>query len=134
MLMKLEERKKHLSMRVRKVPGFEALLVEEVNTPIPSSIPVLRKESCLMWYPIIRKVALSPIEEEEEMDDEPGDDERSGLFLNIWRPLFHCELDAGRYREMTRRYNMSKVKRGPKKFWARHTPDRMAGLGEAIEA
>lgn len=131
MLMKLEEKKKHVYMKVREAPEFQMLLAEEVNTPVPSSIPVLRKESCLMWYPVLRKVALSPIKEEEEPHDEPDGGKRTGLFVNIWRPLFYCELDAGRYREMKKRYYTVKPK---KKFKVVYRVPKMVGLGEAIEA
>ena len=121
MLMRIEEKKKHLSIKVKKAPGFEMMLAEEVNTPVPSSIPMLLKGSSLVWYPSVRRVVLSPIKEDE-----------AGLFVNIWRPLFYCELDAGRMKEMTRRYSMTKHYR--KKSGVVHTPPRMASLGEALEA
>lgn len=64
------------------------------------SFPIVYKDSCLLWCPVIRGVSLSPINENEPCE-----------FTDMNRPLFYYELDAGRWYEMKRRYRLSKKKK-----------------------
>ena len=62
-----------------------------------STIPSVKKNSTLLWCPVLTKVNVFPIDEEHVFDEvEFG-------CIDIGRSLFYCELDSERWKEMKRR-------------------------------
>lgn len=68
--------------------------------------PQLRKGSCLWWCPALRAIPLAVIEEGTGEED---DDDAGVTIFDIHRPLFYWELDASRWREMNKRYRLSRT-------------------------
>ena len=65
-----------------------------------SAIPIVKPKSMLHWVPVLNRVNIFPIMENEVCEEDV-----------LQRPLFYCELDARRVKEMKRRYHLTKIKR-----------------------